>query len=89
VEDDDTVVVAVAAAFANDYFEIHSRSSHIKRFVQQGAEEAEESTGYCKIQQSEVVHVVVLQQHSPTMPNNLAVKAVEEEVREAAEAAEA
>ena len=55
-----TVAAAVAAAFANDYFEIHSRNSHIKHFVQQGAEEAEgESTGYYKVQQ-EVVHVVVV-----------------------------
>ena len=54
-------VAVVAAAFANDYFEIHSRNSHIKHFVQQGAEEAEgESTGYCKVQ-LEVVHVVVVQ----------------------------
>ena len=83
------VVVAAAAAFANDYFEIHSRNSHIKHFVQQGAEEAEEeSTGYCKVQQ-EVVHVVVVHQRLSTMPNNLAVKAVAEEVQEAAEAAEA
>jgi hypothetical protein len=84
----DTAAVVVAA-FANDCFEIHNRSSHIKRFVQQGAGEAEEeSIGYCKVQQSEVVHVVV-QQHLPTMLNNLAVRAVGEEVREAAEAAEA
>jgi hypothetical protein len=83
------VAVAVAAAFANDYFEIHSRNSHIKHFVQQEAEEAEEeSTGNCKVQQ-EVVHVAVVQQRLPTMPNNLAVKAVGEEVQEAAEAAEA
>ena len=55
------VVAAVAVAFANDYFEIHSRNSHIRHFVQQGAEEAEEeSTGYCKVQ-LEVVHVVVVQ----------------------------
>jgi hypothetical protein len=82
-------VAAVAAAFANDCFEIHSRNSHIKHFVQRGAEEAEEeSTGHCKVQ-PEVVHVAVVQQHLPTMPNNLAVKAVEEEVQEAAEAAEA
>lgn len=85
----DTAVAAVAA-FANDYFEIHNRNSHIKHFVQQGAGEAEEeSTGYCKVQQL-VVHVVVVQQRLSTMPNNLAVKAEEEEeVREAAEAAEA
>lgn len=83
----DTAVAAVAA-FANDYFETHSRNSHIKHFVQQGAEEAEEeSTGYCN-QQQEVVHVVVVQGLS-TKLNNLAVKAVEEEVQEAAEAAEA
>ena len=90
VEGDTAVAVAVvAAAFANDYFEIHNRNSHIMHFVQQGAEKAEEeSIGYCKDQQ-EVVHVVVVQQRLPTMPNNLAVKAVEEEVQEAAEAAEA
>ena len=82
----DTAVAVAVAAFANDYFETHSRNSHIKHFVQQGAGEAEEeSTGYCKDHQ-EVVHVVV---RLPTMPNNLAEKAVEEEVREAAEAAEA
>ena len=81
---------AAAAAFASDYFEIHSHSSHIKRFVQQAAGKAEEeSTGYCKVQQSEVVHEVVVQQRLPTMPNNLAARAVEEEVREAAAAAEA
>ena len=75
------------AAFANDYFETHSRNSHIKHFVQQGAGEAEEeSTVYCN--QQEVVHVVVVQRLS-TKTNNLAVKAVEEEVQEAAEAAEA
>ena len=88
-EGDTAVAVAAAAAFANDYFEIHSRNSHIKHFVQQGAGEAEEeSTGYCKVQQ-EVVHVVVVQRCLPTMPNNLAAKAAEEEVQEAAEAAEA
>lgn len=82
-------VAVVAAAFANDYFEIHSRNSHIKHFVQQGAEEAEEeSTGNCRVQ-PEVERVAVVQQSLPTMPNNLAVKAVEEEVQEAAEAAEA
>ena len=88
-EGDTAAVAAAAAAFANDYFEIHSRNSHIKHFVQQGAGEAEEvSTGYCKVQQ-EVVHVVVVQPRLPTMTNNLAVRAVEEEVQEAAEAAEA
>ena len=82
-------VAAVAAAFANDYFEIHSRNSHIKHFVQRGAEEAEEeSTEHCKVQ-PEVEHVAVVQQSLPTMPNNLAVKAVEEEVQGATEAAEA
>jgi hypothetical protein len=30
-------IAAAAAAFANDYFEIHSRNSHINHFVQQGA----------------------------------------------------
>ena len=92
VEGDTAVAVAAVAAavFANDYFEIHSRNSHIKHFVQQEAEEAEEaSIGYCKVQR-EVVHVAVVQQHLPTMSNNLAVKAVEEEeVQEAAEDAEA
>lgn len=83
---DTVAVAAVAAAFANDYFEIHSRNSHIEHFVPGEAEE--ESTGYCKVQQG-VVHVVVVQQRLPTMPNNLSVKAVEEEVQEAAEAAEA
>ena len=88
---DTAVAVAVAVdAFANDYFEIHSHNSHIGRFVQQGAGKAEvESTEHCKVQQ-EVVHVVVVQQYLPTMPNNLAAKAAEEEeVQEAAEAAEA
>jgi hypothetical protein len=81
---------AVAVAFASDYFESHSHSSHIKRFVQPGVWEAEaESIGYCKVQQSEVAHAVVVQQRLPTMPNNLHVRAVEEEVQEAAEVAEA
>jgi len=83
---DDT---AAAVAFANDYFEIHSRSLHIKHFVQQGDGEAEEESNeyYCKVQQSEVVHVGALQR-LPTMPNNLAVRVVEEEVLEVREAAE-
>ena len=79
-----------AAVSANDYFEIHSRSSHTKRFVQEKAGEVEaESTGYCRVLRSEVVRGVV-QQRLPTMPNNLAVRAgEEEEVREATEVAEA
>lgn len=40
----DTAAAVAAVAFANDYFEIHNRSSHIKHFVQQGAEEAEEES---------------------------------------------
>jgi hypothetical protein len=81
---------AAAAAFANGYFEIHSRSSHIKRFVQRGAGKAEEeSIGYCKVQQSEIAHAMVAQQCLPTMPNNLTVRAVEAGVREAMEAVEA
>ena len=84
----DTAVAVAVAAFANDYFETHSRNSHIKHFVQQGAGEAEEeSTVHCKVQQ-ELVHVVVVQR-LPTTPNNPAVKAVEGEVQEVAEAAEA
>ena len=51
--------VVVAVAFANDYFEIHSRSWHIKRFVQREVDEAEEEPiGDCRAQHRAVVDVV-------------------------------
>ena len=89
MESDTAAAAAAAAAFANGYFEIHSRSSHIKRFVQRGAGEAEEeSIGYCKVQQSEVARAVVVRQCLPTMPNNLTVRTVEAGVRAVMEAVE-